>query len=179
MTAAASRYCTVRLEAGDVSAGLRSGRHPLDDYFARHAMPNDAAGISRAFVLRRSDDDAGLPTVLGFYTLSMSSAAAADLAPTLTQRLPKYPLPVALIGRLAVDERVQGRRLGERLLLDALRRVLDAAELVACLGIIVDAKDDNAAKFYAKYGFVVLSAAGWPQRMFLALATAREAFAEK
>ena len=61
--------------------------------------------------------------------------------------------------------------------MDALHRVLDAAELVACMGIIVDAKDETAAGFYARYGFVALQTAAWPRRMFLPLATARAAFA--
>jgi GNAT superfamily N-acetyltransferase len=168
-------HCTARIESSDTT-GFRSGRHPLDDYFARHALPNDVAGISRAYVLRRNERaEADLPAVLGFYTLSMASVATTELAAALTQRLPKYPLPVALVGRLAVDERARGRRLGERLLMDALHRVLDAAELVACMGIIVDAKDETAAGFYARYGFVALQTAAWPRRMFLQLATARAA----
>lgn len=87
-------------------------------------------------------------------------------------------MPVALIGRLAVDQRAQGRRLGETLLLDALHRVVDAARLLACLGIIVDAKDADAATFYSKYDFVALTEDGWPRRMFLHIATARAAFVD-
>jgi len=66
------------------------------------------------------------------------------------QELPGYPMPVALIGRLAVDERARGRRLGESLLIDALERVVAAAEILACLGVIVDAKDEGAERFYEK-----------------------------
>jgi len=87
-------------------------------------------------------------------------------------------MPVALIGRLAIDTRAQGRRLGETLLIDALRRVVDAAGLVGCTGIIVDAKDDSAEAFYTKYDFVTVSAETWPHRMFLTLATAKLAFAD-
>lgn len=71
-----------------------------------------------------------------------------------------------------------GKRIGENLLLDALRRIVDAAKMVACLGIIVDAKDAGAFAFYGKYDFVGLTEEGWPRRMFLAIATARAAFAE-
>ena len=87
-------------------------------------------------------------------------------------------MPVALIGRLAIDARAQGRRLGETLLIDALRRVVDAAGLVGCTGIIVDAKDEAAERFYAKYDFATISAETWPHRMFLPLTTAKSAFAE-
>ena len=101
----------------------------LDDYFARHALANDQAGIGRAYVLRKSrGDDEVLPRVLGFYTLSMASVASEGLAAALVKKLPRYPMPVALIGRLAVDERARGRRIGERLLVDALRRVVDALQ---------------------------------------------------
>jgi hypothetical protein len=95
----------------------------MDDYFRRHAAANDVLGIGRAYVLRRApDQDPSLPVVLGYYTLSMALVASADIAESLERKLPKYPLPVALIGRLAVDERARDRRLGELLLIDALRR---------------------------------------------------------
>ena len=98
--------------------------------------------------------DAALPTVLGFYTLSMASVPSADVAKAVGAKLPRYPMPVALIGRLAVDRRAQGRRFGEALLVDALRRVVDAASLVACIGIVVDAKNESAARFYERYDFL-------------------------
>ena len=108
-----SPYITTSIEATDAKSGFSCGKHALDDYFARHALPNDAAGIGRAYVLRRGPRDPGeLPTVLGFYTLSMALADSAHVAKLLGKKLPKYPMPVALIGRLAIDRRAQGRRLG-------------------------------------------------------------------
>jgi hypothetical protein len=173
-------YVTAPIEEADVKSGFSCGKHPLDDYFARHALANDRRGIGRAFVLRRrSSDEAMLPPVLGFYTLSMATAESAQIAAVLKEKLPRYPTPVASIGRLAVDTRAQDRRLGEKLLVDALHRVVDAASIVGCTGIIVDAKDEGAEKFYAKYDFVTVAAEGWPHRMFLPIATARDAFAEE
>ena len=169
-------YATTRIEAGDTRSGFRSGVHALDDYFTRHALVNDVAGVGRAYVLRRSDaDDATLPEVLGFYTLSMAQIESKDAAEVLKKRLPRYPLPAALIGRLAVDERARGRRLGECLLIDALRRVVDTAAHIGCVGIVVDAKEAGAGAFYAKYNFVEVEDLGWPRRMFMALETARSA----
>jgi len=169
-------YATTGIEAADVKQGFQSGTHALDDYFARHALGNDRAGIARAYVLRRSGDDAALPEILGFYTLSMASIAAADVAEAVGSKLPRHPMPVALIGRLAVDRRAQGRRFGEALLVDALRRVVDAAALVACIGIIVDAKNEPAAHFYRRYDFAaVTEEAEWPRRMFMPIQTARAA----
>lgn len=113
--------------------------------------------------------------VLGYYTLSMALVASADIAESLERKLPKYPLPVALIGRLAVDERARGRRLGELLLIDALRRIADAAEMVGCVGAIVDAKTEAAEAFYVKYDFKTIQVDAWPRRMFLPMQTIRAA----
>jgi hypothetical protein len=169
-------YVTSPIDEADAKSGFSCGQHALDDYFARHALANDRRGVGRAFVLRRAPPEAEeLPAVLGFYTLSMANAESAQVAAVLKEKLPRYPMPVALIGRLA---RAQGRRLGEKLLLDALHRVVDAARLVACTGIIVDAKDENAEKFYAKYDFVTVAGENWPHRMFLPLGTAQAAFAD-
>jgi GNAT superfamily N-acetyltransferase len=128
------------------STSLKTGsKHSLDDYFKRYALVNDRAGIGRAYVLRRdADDNAEHPRVLGFYTLSMALVESAFVSEVLKMRLPKYPMPVALIGRLAIHERAQGHRLGEKLLMDALRRTVDAANLLGCTGGIVDAKDEGA-----------------------------------
>ena len=173
----AARYVTEPITPSDTQAGFSCGKHALDDYFARHSVSNDASGIGRAYVLRRGEsDDPGLPSDLGFYTLSMANADSAPISQVILKKLPKYPMPVALIGRLAVDQRATGRRIGEKLLMDALRRVVDAAELLGCVGIIVDAKDDDAERFYLKYDFVTVSAAAWPHRMFLPIGTARAAF---
>jgi predicted GNAT family N-acyltransferase len=107
-----------------------------------------------------------------------AAAESPQVSQVLEKKLPRYPMPVALIGRLAIDRRAQGRRLGEKLLMDALRRVIDAAAIVGCTGIIVDAKDLDAERFYEKYDFVTVSADVWPHRMFLPIATARAAFAD-
>lgn len=159
------------------ASGFRSGTRALDDYFHRYALSNDQADVGRAYVLEAStpDVEAGLPPVLGFYTLSMASVASQDVASVLARRLPRYLTPAALIGRLAVDERARGRRLGETLLLDALARVVEASQLIACLGVFVDAKDLAAEGFYAKYDSVTVDDAAWPRRMFLPMHVARAA----
>jgi GNAT superfamily N-acetyltransferase len=171
-------FCTRPIRPDDPASGFRSGVRPLDDYFRRHALVNDQGDVGRTYVLDASEQaiQAGLPTILGFYTLSMASVAPQDAAAVLSRRLPRYPMPVALIGRLAVDERVRGQRLGEALLLDALARVVEASKLVACLGVIVDAKDPGAEVFYERYDFVLVDGASWPHRMFLPIQIARAVF---
>lgn len=162
----------------DAKAGFSSGERALDDYFARHAVGNDAQGIGRAYVLRRSaSDDSQLPTVLGFYTLSMASVTSSEVGSVLQRRLPRYPLPVALIGRLAVDTRAQRRGFGQLLLVDALRRVVQVASQLGCIGVIVDAKNASAQAFYEQHDFVTLPVStGWPQRLFLPIQTAQLLF---
>jgi GNAT superfamily N-acetyltransferase len=161
----------------DPGSGFRSGTHALDHYFRRHALRNDESDVGRTYVLEASAHEimAGLPTVLGYYTLSMASFASHDAASLIAKALPRYPMPVALIGRLAVDERARGRRYGEALLLDALDRTVQASRIIACLGIVVDAKDAPAEAFYAKYDFVVVDSTSWPRRMFLPMHVARAA----
>ncbi len=100
----------------------------------------------------------------------MATVEASQVADVLKKKLPKYPIPVALIGRLAIDQRAHGRRLGEKLLLDAMRRVVDAASLLGCTGIVVDAKDEDAEGFYLKYDFATVTEESWPRRLFLPIA---------
>ena len=80
MSATNSTYITAPIEPADVEAGFSCGTHALDDYFRRHAIANDATGVGRAYVLRGDGADAGLPTVLGFYTLSMATAESGQLS---------------------------------------------------------------------------------------------------
>jgi ribosomal protein S18 acetylase RimI-like enzyme len=82
---------------------------------------------------------------------------------------------VALIGRLGVDARTQGLRVGERLLADAFSRIVLASQQIACMGVIVDAKNERAVGFYLKYGFALLETESvFPRRMFLPMATILE-----
>ena len=90
------------------------------------------------------------------------------------QKIPKYKdLPVTLLGRLAIDEKFQGQKLGRLLLIDALKRSLDTSKSVASLAVIVDPLDQEASDFYFKYGFILLPDSG---RMFLPMATIEQLF---
>jgi GNAT superfamily N-acetyltransferase len=99
--------------------------------------------------------DADRPqTILGYYTLSAGSICADDLPPTHKLCLPKYPVPVALLGRLAVDKNHQGQRLGAILLADAIQRIEQASEVLAVYAVVVDALNASAAEFYRQFGFI-------------------------
>jgi predicted N-acetyltransferase YhbS len=134
----------------------------LDRYFRTQAGQDARKRVASCFVLTDTD-----PSPLGFYTLAATSIALSDLPPALAKRLPRYPsMPATLLGRLAVDRRYHGQRLGERLLLDAFSRAL--RNEIATYAIVVDAKDDAAASFYAAYDFKPLSTGG--RRLFLPMA---------
>ncbi len=93
-------------------------------------------------------------TIMGYYTLSAGSIGADDLPSAHKRRLPNYPLPVALLGRLAVDQQYQGRRLGSILSADAVQRVEQASEVMAVYAIVVDALNPSVAEFYQQFGFI-------------------------
>jgi hypothetical protein len=171
---------TVRVDIEDAASGFRCGDAALDEFFARYACSNDERRIGRTYVLRRSDGAAReLPRVLGYYTLSMTAISAPLIAKATLEKLPKYPIPGALIGRLAADERTRGSglRVGETLLMDAFVRVLAAAENVGCFGVVVDAKHETAEGFYRRYDFATVDESRWPRKMFVAMGTVREMFA--
>jgi GNAT superfamily N-acetyltransferase len=161
-------FCTEPMRAEDAQSSFTCGVHPLDDFFTRHAWANMKRGLGRTWVLRGKPATEE-PAVLGFYTLSMAAVDASRLRPHLGGGLPRYPLPVALLGRLAVHVQARGGGVGKLLLRDALLRVLAASEHVACVGVLVDAKEELAAAWYKRLGFVVLAEEGWPRPMFLSL----------
>lgn len=107
--------------------------------------------------------------IAGYYSLSAASFEKDELPPALAKRLPHYPVPAAVLGRLAIDREQQGRRLGEMLLLDAMRRVGRASTTIAVYAIIVDAKNERVQGFYERYGFRAF--ASEPRRLFLPLET--------
>ena len=148
-------------------AGFSCGLAELDRYPARQAGQDVRRRIARVFVCTAGDADA----VLGFYTLSALSIDLASLPERLSRKLPRHPVPCALIGRLAVDRSAQGRGLGGMLLADAVKRTAAAGETVAMHALIVDAANDDAKRFYERFGFAPLT--DEPMRLFLPLGHAR------
>jgi GNAT superfamily N-acetyltransferase len=167
-----------RLDVRDLHSGFESGEVELDAYLRNFAWMNDQAGVAHAYVLEPDvTDPSSWPKVLGYYTLSMATTASEHVAEVLKRKLPRYPMPTVLIGRFAVDQRVGGRGIGKLLLLDALRRGVQAADGPAgCVGIVVDAKHEKALGFYEHFAFSALAAGErpWPRRCFLSIPLARE-----
>ncbi len=129
------------------------GVEPLNRYFREQVSQDVRKRASACYVARQIRTDA----VAAYYTLAASSILLSGLPQTLAKKLPRYPdVPVARLGRLAVDERFQGRKLGAAMLWDAIERA--ARSEVVVYGVVVDAKDGVAAAFYEHHGFVLLSA---------------------
>lgn len=147
---ATPRLETVELTSEDAASGFSSGKEPLDTFFRTHATQNQKRGINRTWVLRRSEEQPILPPVLGIYSLTLCSIERAQFPADSVKKLPRYPVPIVLIGRLARDVRVRGQRIGERLLRDAHLRSLLVSDQAGAVAVVVDAKDAEAEAFYKK-----------------------------
>lgn len=129
------------------------GEIALNVYLQRYASQDVKRGVARVFIAAPLDQPS---LILGFYTLSAASIAADTLPDVLRKKLPRYPVPVAPLGRLAVSHATQGQGLGSILLADACKRVVLASETLAVAAITVDAKSPKAASFYQHFGFIQL-----------------------
>jgi GNAT superfamily N-acetyltransferase len=128
---------------------FESGSAQLDVWLRQTAQQHQNKGISKTFVAVTDDAPS---RILGFYALTVCEVVAQDLPEDLATKLPRR-VPGIRLGRLAVDRSMQGRRLGELLLVDAIKRAKLVLEHVGVHALFVDAKDDQAAAFYRKYGF--------------------------
>lgn len=144
------------------TTSFRCGQADLDTYIRRFASQDVRRNLARVFIATPENAPRQLAA---YFTLSAGSIKCTDLPESLAKKLPRYPVPVALIGRLAVHTDFQARGLGSILLADACRRVAHASSTLAVAGIVVDAKDEPAASFYRHFGFQALP--GQPDRLLL------------
>lgn len=140
------------------------GIESLDRYLKQQANQDIKRRISRVFVVRPSRD---IATVLGYYTLSTFSIDLSALPDKVTKKLPRHPIPAALIGRLAVDISMQGKGIGKMLLANAIKRTLAVSDDIAIYAMVVDAITEETESFYKHYGFSRLAHSG--SRLFLPL----------
>lgn len=149
-------------------SGFSCGKESLDRYLRQQAGQD----MRRRVTICYAATDNETQRVAGYYTLSASSMLLTEVPAPFGKKLPRYPdVPVARLGRLAVDERYRGRSLGSALLWDAMDR--SARSEVAVHALLVDAKDDEASAFYAHHGFVALDVER--RRMMLPVATIKQA----
>ena len=121
----------------------------LNDWLKKRAVKNDRSGASRTYVLRDG------PAVIGYYCLS-TGAIDHDVAPTPLRRNMPDPIPVLVLGRLAVDRRWQNQGLGQVLLRDAIFRTVEVAAIAGVVALLVHALSEGARRFYQQFGFVEL-----------------------
>lgn len=138
------------------------GKEPLDRYLREQAIQDAKRRVAATFVAVPR----GALVVAGYYSLAAMSIDARDFPEEIRRRLPRYDaLPAILLGRLARDTTLAGRRIGEYLLMNALSRSLVHSENVASAAVVVDAIDETAAAFYRSYEFTPFP--GSPLRLYL------------
>jgi len=148
-------------------ASFDSGEIALDDWLRRRAAPNDASGASRTYVVCHGK------RVAGFYSLAVGAATHQQLPGRVKRNMPD-PVPVMILGRLAVDKAFQGQGIGTGLLKDAVLRSLQAARIAGIRAMLVHAISEDAKRFYERYGFIASPVD--PMTVMITLAEAERLF---
>ncbi len=159
-----------RLDRIHVRDRFECGVPSLDNFLRTLVSQYEKRNLGRTYVAVRGSE----PEVLGYYTIASGAVAFENLPPDGARKLPRHPVPVVLIARLAVDRSAQGQRLGEKLLMDALARSVDLSAKLGIHAVVVDAIDQAAKTFYEKYQFTPLM--DGELHLYLPTATAAAAF---
>jgi GNAT superfamily N-acetyltransferase len=123
------------------------GVQPLNDYLKKYALQNQKKDTARTYVVTNEK------CVVGYYTLVFGSISSEESTPEVSAGLGKYPIPIILLARLAIDNGEKAKGVGKFLLRDALLRALGASEIAGLRAFLVHAKDASAKAFYEKFGF--------------------------
>ena len=124
------------------------GQPELDRFLIRHALQAQQANSSQTYLGLRDQ------TIIGYYTIVAGEVRHTDAPERVVKGMPRHPIPLLLLARLAVHREWQGRGIGAGLLLDALGRTLQVADVIGVRALAVHAKDSSAAAFYRHFGFV-------------------------
>lgn len=149
-----------------------SGTLMLDNYLKTQVNQDIKRKLTTCFVLVEKENQ---DEIIGFYTLSNNSIPLELVPETISKKLPKsyHNIPTTLLGRLAVSEKYQGKGMGGLLLIDALKRSCEIANIIGSFAVIVDPIDEKANNFYKKYGFIKLPDSG---KMFMTIKTIEQVF---
>jgi GNAT superfamily N-acetyltransferase len=126
--------------------GFDCGKAPLNDFLIKYALQNQASGGARTYVLTRGK------RVIGYYSLAPASVLPADASTRVMKGQGRYPVPVILMARFALDLKEQKKGYGRVLFRDALRRALAGAEAIGGRAFLVHAKDEEARAYYERFG---------------------------
>ena len=162
MTFSAPEPLTAAHDAAQFDCGVPS----LNEWLQKHALKNQESGAARTFVVCVGN------RVVAYYALAAGSVNHESATRKVRRNMPE-PVPVALLGRLAVDRTAHGFGVGAGLLKDAVLRVLNAAQALGIRAIMVDALDDRAKTFYERFGFRGTEA--FPLKMMITLEEAERA----
>jgi GNAT superfamily N-acetyltransferase len=121
----------------------------LNAWLSQYARVAAAIGSARTFVVTDSEQE----RIVGYHALTAASIEHAEATERVRRGMPRHPIPVILLARLAVDRSAQGKGLGAWLLADAMRRAATAAERIGIRALVVHAIDERACDFYEHYGF--------------------------
>lgn len=138
-----------KLRPDHLIEGFDCGREELNRYLLRFAWTNQQAGAAQTYVGLVGD------TVVGYYTLAVGQVTREEAPERLTKGLARHPVPIMLLARLTVALRSQGQGVGKSLLRDAMQRTLRAADIAGIRAFAVHAKDEEARRFYEKFGFIL------------------------
>ncbi len=121
------------------------GHSSLNKWLLNRVIKNEKGGASRTFVACNN-------TVIGYYSLAVGAVTREETSGKVRRNMPE-PVPIMILGRLAVDQQWQGKQMGSNMLRDAILRTLTVAEQAGICALVVHALSDSAKHFYIKYGF--------------------------
>ena len=168
--AARSYSAPVPLIAEHRIEGFDCGKPKLNDWLKEHALDNEGRASRTYVVVANTGPEAG--DVVGYYTLATGGVTISEMPRNLRHNLPN-PVPVMMLGRLAVDQRHQKNGIGPAMLQEAMQRTLDISRSAGVRAMMVHAIDDEAVTFYLKYGFLLFP--GDSRTMFLPIETIAKA----
>ncbi len=163
-------YLTLPLDSKHKKSEFTCGNTYLDNYIQKQAKQDIKRKLSACFVMTSEENE-----IEGFYTLSNAGIPREVIPEEIKKKLPRAyeSLPVTLLGRLAISEKNKRQGLGKLLLIDALKRSLEVSKVIGSMAVIVDPIDENAVKFYDRFGFITLPDS---EKMFLPMKTIEQLF---
>jgi GNAT superfamily N-acetyltransferase len=156
-----------KLRANHDLSEFDCGEPELDNWLRRRALNNEQSGAARTYVVCSGQQ------VVGYYALAVGAVAHVEASGRVRRNMPD-PIPVMIIGRLAVHKDFQGRKIGPALLRDAILRILQAAEIAGVRALLVHAISERARQFYEKCGFIASPMD--PMTLMITVAEAAKAF---
>ncbi len=152
--------------------GFDCGKPALNHYLQNYALTNQKRRLSATTAVLSEAAE-----VVGYYTLAAAQVPTDQLPRKFNRSLPKYPTPAIRLCRLAIDLTLRGQGMGRRVLLHALTKCVRLSRELGCFLVIVDAKDENAHRFYERFGFIPLEEEG--RSLFLPVKTIESAFIQE